>query len=741
MTTLREALFAPKAVAIVGQSNDATKTAGRPLKFLRQMGYAGRVYPINPGRETVLGERAWPSLAALPETPDHAYIVTPTEAAIEAVAECGQRGVKAATVLADGFTEAGEVGDRRVAKLRAICAATGIRVVGPSSLGIVDLRSRAMLTANAAFDERELPAGHIFAASHSGSMIGALLSRGKARGLHFAGLVSVGNEIDLSLGEICQATLDDPGIDGYMLFLETMRHAETLRRFALAAHQQGKPIIAYKLGRSEAARELAVTHTGALAGEDDVADAFLADCGIARVDTLDGLIEGLPLLRRLPPPPYPPPQAGEGKGGGRRATVGVVTTTGGGATMVVDPLSSRGIAIERPSDATLARFKAAGIEVKPARIIDVTLAGARYDVMKAALDILTTAPEYDVILAVIGSSARFHPELAVKPIVDSASATKPLVACLVPDAPEALAMLSEAGVPNFRTPEACADAMAAALRRRAPRSLDRSWPGSSSQVGFTRLAQSNSAQLGQAQVAIPSTASEHHIHQDVDARDKHGHDERGGRLLDELEAGALLELLGVPRAPTLALDAGIAQAPVLPFAYPVAVKALTAEIAHKTEVGGVVLGVADGIALITAIAQIKANVAQHRPGTRLQQVLVQPMIAGLGEALIGYRVDSAAGPLVMVATGGILAELYRDRSLRLAPVDLATARDMIAEVRALQALAGFRGRPKGDLDALANAIVALSQLAKDPSVVEAEINPLIVRSDGVIAVDALVKRA
>ena len=300
MSTLREALFAPESVAIVGQSNDFTKTAGRPLKFLLQMGYAGRIYPINPGRETVLGQRAWPSLAALPEAPDHAYIVTPTDAAIEAVAECGKLGVKVATVLADGFTEAGEWGDMRVARLRDICASTGIRVVGPSSLGIVDLRTRAMLTANAAFDEQELPAGRFFAASHSGSMIGSLLSRGKARGIGFAGLVSVGNEVDLSLGEICEATLDDPGIDGYMLFLETMRNADALRRFALAADERGKPIIAYKLGRSEAARELAVSHTGALAGEDDVADAFLADCGIARVTTLDGLIEGLPLLMRVP---------------------------------------------------------------------------------------------------------------------------------------------------------------------------------------------------------------------------------------------------------------------------------------------------------------------------------------------------------------------------------------------------------------------------------------------------------
>ena len=169
-----------------------------------------------------------------------------------------------------------------------------------------------MLTANAAFDEPDLPVGRIFVASHSGSMIGTLLSRGKARGIGFAGLVSVGNEVDLSLGEICAATLDDPGIDGYLLFLETMRHADALRAFALEAAARGKPVLAYKLGRSAAARELAVSHTGALAGEDDVADVFLAECGIARVDTLDGLIEGLPLLARVP--------AARARARGRRAS-------------------------------------------------------------------------------------------------------------------------------------------------------------------------------------------------------------------------------------------------------------------------------------------------------------------------------------------------------------------------------------------------------------------------------------
>ena len=192
---LAQVLLAPQSVAIIGQSNDATKTAGRPLKYLRQAGYAGRVYPINPRRGEVLGERAWPSLANLPEVPEHAYIVASTEATMAAIEECGRIGVPVVTALANGFSETGEEGTAREACLRRLLKNSGTRLVGPSSLGVVDLRHKVFLTANAAFDEPQLPVGRIFAASHSGGMIGTFLSRGKARGIHFAGLVSVGNEI------------------------------------------------------------------------------------------------------------------------------------------------------------------------------------------------------------------------------------------------------------------------------------------------------------------------------------------------------------------------------------------------------------------------------------------------------------------------------------------------------------------------------------------------------------------
>jgi acyl-CoA synthetase (NDP forming) len=684
-TELGRLLLRPRSVALIGISDDLAKTAARPLRYLRQGGFAGKVYPVNPRRDTVQGEKAWPSVESLPEVPDHAYIVAPTDAALEAVEQCGRAGVPVVTVLAAGFGEAGAAGLAREARLREIVAATGVRVVGPSSLGVVNVHERLLLTANAAFAEPDLPAGSTFVASHSGSLIGALVSRGKARGVGFAGLVSVGNEVDLSIGEICAATLDDPAIRGYLLFLETMRHAGRLREFALAAAARGKPVIAYKLGRSAAAAELAVSHTGALAGEDDVADAFLRDCGIARVETIDALIEGLPLVGRLPLARR-----------GHAPRVGVVTTTGGGAAMVVDQLGVRGIAVQGPSADTLVKLAQAKVDVAPGRIVDLTLAGTRYEVMKGALDVLLAAPEFDLVVAVAGSSARYQPQLAVRPVIDSAGGGKPLAAFVVPDAPQALAMLAEAGVPAFRTPEACADAIAAAFSRREPRPL----------------------------VVAPPAAPA-----------------GGERLLDEMQAYALLDRLGIHHAGAKAFPAEAVSEAGL--AFPVAVKVLAADIPHKTDVGGVVLGVRDAAGLAQAVERIRREVPARRPGARVERVLVQAMVRGLGEALVGYRLDAHVGPVVMLAAGGVLTEIYRDRSLRPAPVDLETAREMVAEVKALKALAGYRGKAAGDLEALAFAVVSLSQLAvmADPVVIEAEMNPVIVREagQGVVAVDALVK--
>ncbi|MDO8278532.1 MAG: acetate--CoA ligase family protein [Burkholderiaceae bacterium] len=680
---LADCLLRPRSIALVGASDDATKTASRPQQYLRRAGYQGTVYPINPKRTSVLGARAWPSLASLPEVPDHVFVLSPTQSVVDTVEQCAQLGVPLVTVLASGFAEAGADGRDRERALVDIGQRAGIRILGPSSIGVVNLRNGLVLTANAAFAESDLPVGQTFVASHSGSMIGALVSRGKARGVGFAGLVSVGAEADLSIGEICAATLDDPDIHGYLLFLESLHHGDALRRFARGAAERGKAVVAYKLGRTSAAAEMSVSHTGAIAGEDDIADAFLKDCGIARVETLDALLETLPLARQFP----------LARQASRR--VGVVTTTGAGAAMAVDQLGARGILVEAPSAQTLARLGECGINASPGRVVDLTLAGVKYEVMKAALDVLLAAPEFDLVLATIGSSARFQPDLAVKPIIDSAHGAKPLAAMLVPDAPEALARLTQAEVPCFRSPESCADAIAAVFKRRRP-----------------------PENLPPAAIGV-----------------------KAGKPISEADGYKLLQGLGVAIAPYYTAPlAGPWPDPA--FGFPVVVKVCSAQIPHKTEVGGVVLGVGNATELTRAVGTLRTNLSERAPAVRCDEVLIQRSTKGLAEVLVGYRVDADAGPIIILAAGGVWAEVAQDRSIRLAPVTVDTALEMIAEVRALRILTGLRGMPRGDADALARTICALSQLALRPElgVQEAEINPLMVMPEhqGVLAVDALV---
>lgn len=322
--TLGDCLLWSKSVALVGASDDPSKTTGRTLQYLRRSGFAGKVYPINPRRETVMGTKAWPSVESLPETPDHAFIMVPTADVAAAVADCVRRSIPLVTVLASGYSEKGSEGRSREEELRHLLRGGRTRLLGPNSIGVVNMRSGLRLTVNAAFAATDQSTtGGVFVASHSGSMIGALLSRGQARGLGFAGFVSSGSETDLSLGELCAATLDDPGIRVYALFLESIRNGNTLRRFLVEAAKRGKPVVAYKLGRSAQAAELSQSHTGAIAGEDAVADTMLKDSGVARVNTLDGLIVGPPFLQRLGTRIRESPK------------VAVVSTTGGAAAMIV----------------------------------------------------------------------------------------------------------------------------------------------------------------------------------------------------------------------------------------------------------------------------------------------------------------------------------------------------------------------------------------------------------------------
>ncbi|HUQ24897.1 MAG TPA: acetate--CoA ligase family protein [Burkholderiales bacterium] len=633
-TRLARALFAPRAVALVGASGDAGKNTARPQRYLRKHGYGGRIFPVNPSRKEIFSEPAFASVRDVPETVDHAFImIAEVEQALE---DCAARGIPVASIYSDGFADAGAQGAERQARLVARARALGVRLLGPNSMGVIDIPGRLALTVNAVVEMDSLPAGGTSLVSQSGTMLGTLLSRGAARGLGFAKLVSVGNEADLGVGELVELLADDADTRVILLFLETVRDAARLASAARRAHAAGKPVVAYKLGRSAAGEALARSHTGALAGSDRALDAYFRDCGIVRVDMLETLLEIPPLLLN------------KKFFTGQNPRVAVVTTTGGGAATVVDRLGLSGIETVSPDG-------------KP--IVDLTMAAtpAKY---KKVLEELLDWNGCDAVLAAVGSSAQFHPEFAVEPILGAKPSAKPLAAFFTPHAERSLALLAARGIAGFRTPEACADAFAAYFAWRAPRTFQEVHPVKASSDAFQLLAS-----------------------------------------------------LGIP-----VVEQQIARAPDFAHTvpYPVAVKVLGVE--HKTEVGGVALNVDE----------------KSFPVLKGETLLVQRMVKGLAEAIVGYRVDPVVGPLVLVGAGGTLAELYRDVALAMAPVSKEEALAMIARVKGLAVLSGYRNLPRGDIKALAKAVSALSRLCSVESIREAEINPLIVAADGVVAVDALV---
>ncbi|MDX5359745.1 MAG: acetate--CoA ligase family protein [Alphaproteobacteria bacterium] len=687
---LARALFAPRTVALIGASGDPRKTTSRPQRFLARHGFAGRVVPVNPTRPEIFGVPCAPDVTAIDGPVDHAFVMVGTDAVEDAVAACAAKGVACATILASGFSEAGPEGKARQARVVQIARGAGMRLVGPNSLGVIDTRAGLTLSANAVLELPRLTKGRIGVISQSGSMIGALASRGEARGLGFSTLVSTGNEADLTVGDFIRLMVADEGTDAILLFLETVREPERLMAACRLAHEAGKPVVAYRLGRSGAGEALAVSHTGAIAGSGAAVDAFLRHAGVFLVDSFEALVEAPQLLA-----------GARGAGQGR---IAVVTTTGGGGAMMVDALGTRGATPVPPPPGTVEALAGHGLSLDAhAPLIDLTLAGARPDTVGAAVGALMAEETVDAVVMVVGSSAQFRPDLAVDPLLAFADAPKPFAVFAVPDAPDALRRLADAGIAAFRTPEACADALAALVRRTPPPPVV-------------------DAQRGTA--LIP------HLPQDR-------------TRLDEAEGAALLARLGLPFAEMVtAATPDDAAGAADRIGYPVALKILSPDIAHKTDAGGVVLGLGDGAAVKAAAAEMPERVAQAHPEAAIAGVLVQRMEKGLGEVLAGYRRDPVVGPIVTVAMGGVLAELYRDAAIRPAPVTVETAREMIAEVRGLKALSGWRGLPRGDLDALAEAIAALSQLGAPglERVAEAEVNPLLVKAEGagVAALDALV---
>ncbi|MCR6477179.1 acetate--CoA ligase family protein [Variovorax sp. ZS18.2.2] len=685
-------LMKPRSVAVIGASADPTKTAGRPVAYLTKHGFAGAIYPVNPRADVIGGLKSYPDVQSLPEAPDVGIVLLGAERAHEAVRDLAARGTAAAIVLASGYTEVGAEGARRQQQL--LEAAGSMRILGPNTIGLVNLTDRITLSATGALEMQDFEAGSIGVVSQSGGILGALLSRAAARGIGLSKLISTSNEADLDMADFIDHLADDEATSVIALYMEGVRNPAKFKAAALKAARKGKPVVVFKVGRSESGAAAAVSHTGALAGADRMYDALFREVGVVRAQTFSDLLDlpaALVTGRRL---------------AGRR--VAVLTSTGGAGTLVADSLGTAGFETPAPDEATAAALRAlqsgdhAVLDRNP---IDVTLAGLQPALLRGAITSLLASPSYDAVVVIVGSSGLAMPDLMASAIHDSLPGSdKPLVVFVSPHAPGIASLLNQRGVPAFMAPESCTSALAAMLET--------------------------------AQWKEPAA-------QGVDATVTARIDDLPDGPLNESEAKNLFARFGVPcvrerivgnaeEATAAARELGAGK---------VVLKILSSEITHKSDVGGVAVGIAAD--RVGERLERMATEVSERAGVRPRQFLVQEMVEGGVELILGCHRDPL-GSAVLLGMGGVTAELLKDTALRMVPsggLSRDEALSLVRELRTWPLLDGFRGCKLADVDALVSAIVAFSRMidALGERLVEAEINPVFVlpKGEGVRAADGV----
>lgn len=684
-------LLKPRRIAIVGASADPTKTSGRPMAYLAKHGYSGQIYPINPKVERIGPWTCYPDIASLPEVPDVGMILLGAERTEQAVRELAATGCPAAIVLASGFAETGSEGAVRQQALMS--AAGSMRLLGPNTIGLVNLTDHIVLSPSGALDMPQFPLGSIAVISQSGGILGSMLSRAAARGIGLSKLISTSNEVDLSLADFVEHLADDPATSVIALYIESVREPQRFRSACLKAARAGKPVVAFKVGRSEAGARAAVSHTGAMAGSDRMYDAYFEQLGVIRVrhfsDLLDvsaALATGRPLK-------------------GRR--LAILTSTGGAGTLVSDELGLAGFETPAPDEVTsnaLRQLNSGPEAVLDRNPIDVTLAGLRPDLLQGAVKALLESPSYDGLIVIVGSSGLSQPELMAGALQAHLPHTdKPVMAYISPHAPEVAGLLMRRGVPAFFAAESIASSFAALAHR------------------------------AQAMKAAPPTAPVTPVHTPEVI---HG-------PLDEAQAKAWFAQYGIAATREVVVDgAGSAASAIAQLGGKAVLKVLSSEITHKSEVGGVAVGVS-AADIDARLNQMVSDVQRHT-STTPQRFLVQEMIGTGVEMILGLHRD-ALGTAVLLGMGGVSAELTQDTCLQMLPEQGGLTADqamaMVRQLKTWPLLDGYRGRPKADVPALIQAIVAFSALADHwrDRLLTAEINPLFVLplGQGVRSADAV----
>jgi len=439
-------LLHPRSIAIVGASGDVSRFTGRTLKYLVKHKFPGKIYPVNPKYSELSGLPCYPSISGLPETADVAFLQIPSAQIVEAVRECGKKGIPTVLIHTAGLGESGEEGKKRQQEIKKLAEEKGMRICGPNSAGIVNVHGKVALTPVVALELDVLTPGEIGLVSQSGGMTGAFLTRAEARGIGFSFLISTGNEMDLEASDYIEFLLEDPQTKVIAVFLEGFRNIPRFLRVADLALGKNKPIVVLKIGRTEVGSKAAASHTGALTGSDVLYNAVFKQKGITRVYAQEDLIEVASLLAKAKPP--------------RGGRIGMVTTTGGGAMHLADECAYLGMEFPPPSRRTIEQAsQALPAFASISNPLDVTMSGVGGG-YRRSLDLFLEDDHFDIVVAVVGTSSQFEPEMGVKPILErNKSSTKPLVAFFNPDAQVALRLMEENGVPSFRTPEGCARAL------------------------------------------------------------------------------------------------------------------------------------------------------------------------------------------------------------------------------------------------------------------------------------------
>ena len=693
----------PQSIAVVG-ATERMQYGGRFLRAAMQSAERGvRVYPVNPRYGELMGMKCYASVSDLPEAPDAVGIIVPYHRVIPVLRESAERGAGSAIVISAGFSERG-IAERQdlQAELGAVARETGVRVSGPNCLGLANVKDDIWACSSSRLEGVQLKSGGIGLVCQSGaSAFGPFLSRAAERGIGYSYIVSTGNEADLDAADFVRYLLDDEDTKAIAMFVEGFRDARKFLAAAKLASERGKPIVAVKIGRSELGTRAARSHTAALTGADEVYDAAFEQHGVIRVHDWDKLLETAQLLA---------------DGGGvpsRERGVALVSHSGGVCSLTADNLGAAGIALpplSAPARAAINDILAGfGWAANPA---DITGHASR-ETLTPIMERMIAEPEVGAL--VVASSGS---EEQARRVIDVRDRHEKRVIFLQTGAEmgasTGIETLRAAGVPVFASPEN----LASALRdlhvyhdRRERRAAS----------GFASPA--------------PMTAAQHAALNSLRAAN--------GAALSEYDAKRLISAWGIQSPPgRIARSPDEAALAAREIGYPVALKANSADILHKTESGALALGLQDETAVRDAYRKVMSAIAEYAPTAQSDGALVEKMVAGGVETIIGISYDAQLGPAILYGMGGIFAEIARDVALRICPITEPEAREMIAAVRASRLLNGFRGTPPADSDALASTLTALSQMALhlEGEIAELDINPLTVlpKGRGVLALDCLV---